>query len=218
MLLQRSGHGAVVLTEIRNVLDVGGGDTEDELFDVETDTFSRGLNMESERWCCGTAVLENSRVVVVGKYDRVNFLSASNIKSLGPAMTAGRMRCAALPVSSSRVLVMGGQHDVSSRSYLSTTAVIDRATSSPGPCINTARSLAAAVLLPEDGGVLILGGSNNARADLATTEVLDVTGDTSAAAPKLGSPCSSCAVVQLSGEHVPVIGGFSDYGPVSIYL
>merc|ERR1711957_908306 len=109
-------------------------------------------------------------------------------------------------------------HDVSSRSYLSTTAVIDRATSSPGPWIHTARSLAAAVLLPEDGGVLILGGSNNARAALATTEVLDVSGNTSAAVPKLGSPCSSWSVVQLPGDHVLVIGGFSDDGPVFIYL
>jgi len=55
---------------------------------------------------------------------------------------------------------------------------------------------------------------NNDGADLATTEVLDVSGSTSSAAPKLGIPCYSCAVVKLPGDHVPVIGGFSDDRPV----
>mmetsp|Transcript_29180 Transcript_29180/g.58042 ORF Transcript_29180/g.58042 Transcript_29180/m.58042 type:complete len:121 (+) Transcript_29180:1-363(+) len=105
----------------------------------------------------------------------------------------------------------------SSTVNLSSTEILDLTwdTSSPGPKMNTARSGASAVLLPEDGGVLVIGGEDDDGIDLATTEVLDVAGNITSAGPKLGIPRSSCTVVKLPGDRILVTGGYSKGTPVS---
>merc|ERR1740124_1655429 len=76
--------------------------------------------------------------------------------------------------------------------------------------MNTARYCASAVLLPEDGGILVIGGCNCDETDLATTEVLDVARNTSSAGPELGIPRTSCTAANLPGDRILVIGGNSD--------
>ena len=61
--------------------------------------------------------------------------------------------------------------------------------------MDTARRGASATLLPEDGGVYVIGGKDDDETDLSSTEVLDVAGNTSSAGPELGIPRSFCAAV-----------------------
>merc|ERR1740139_1854424 len=76
--------------------------------------------------------------------------------------------------------------------------------------MDIARRAALATLLPEESQVLVIGGDGIDGVDLATTEVLDVAGNTTSAGPKLGIPRSFCAAVKLPGERILVIGGHSD--------
>jgi len=76
--------------------------------------------------------------------------------------------------------------------------------------MNTARNGVSAVLLPEDGGILVIGGEDNDEEDLATTEVLDVAGNTTSAGPELSSIRSFCTAAKLPGDRILVIGGNSD--------
>merc|ERR1711957_596580 len=80
-------------------------------------------------------------------------------------------------------------------------------TSLPGPDMNVVRVNPSATLLPDDGGVLVIGGSGDDCRSLATTEVLDVAGNTTSVGPELGLSRSSCSAVKLLGDRLLVIGG-----------
>jgi len=87
----------------------------------------------------------------------------------GPQMGSARSFCAAVPVDTHHVLVVGGL--ISANTKLATTELLDVATMefAPGPAMSSARSGVAAVRLDavgEDARVLVLEGS------LSSTEVL----------------------------------------------
>merc|ERR1719469_1647002 len=138
----------------------------------------------------------------------------------GPEMSFPRYYCSAVMLHDDRVLVIGGVNNTDRN--LSTTEVLDltSVTSSPGPEMNEARSGTSAVLLPEDGGVLVMGGKGNDTRDLASTrlastEVLDVAGNTTSACPKLDTPRSFNAAITLPDDRILVIGGNNGYNEVS---
>ena len=176
-----------------------------ELYDPVTETFSPGPDMESRRCGCGTAVLEEGRVVAAGGTNGIGVLSttevlspASNTWSPGPKMASCRFGCAALPVGRHRILLIGGKRGLfDESSYLATTEVLDlaRGTSTPGPAMRCPRAFCAAVLLP-DGSVLVVGGMNGHHHSSATSEVLDLTRGTSAPGPEMTTArCGPSAVV-----------------------
>ena len=66
-----------------------------------------------------------------------------------------------------------------------------------------------AVLLPEDDKVLVIGGGNDAKKYLTTTEVLNVPANTTSAGPLLGVPRFGCAVLVLPEDRILVLGGIS---------
>ena len=80
--------------------------------------------------------------------------------------------------------------------------------------MKTSRRGASAVLLPNDGGVLVIGGEQTAGIDLTRTEVVDVAKNTTSSGPKLRTPRSYCTAVNLSENRILVIGGNSDGFPV----
>jgi len=228
MLSKRMGFGAVVLPKKRGVLVVGGfseGErlSSTELLDLKTGTFSLHPSMGSKRWYCGTAVLESGQVVVVGGSDvsinnesaglsTTEIFSTSNIWSSGPNLATGRCRCAALPLSKHRVLVIGGSSNFNAESSLSTTEIIDfsSGTSTPGPEMSCPRSFCSAVML-HDGRVLVIGGRNGTTKNLSTVEILDLTSGISSPGPKMDmARCGTSAVLLPEGGGVLVIGGQGD--------
>ena len=92
-------------------------------------------------------------------------------------------------------------------SYLATTEVLDTGTITfaPGPSMQAGRCGCAAVLLPGERRVLVVGGYDFSTC-LATTEILDIDTMTFAPGPLMSLGRSSCAVASLSGS-VLVVGG-----------
>merc|ERR1712194_693738 len=109
----------------------------------------------------------------------------TNTWSPSPNLSVGRFGCAVLTLSNNRILVLGGRSSTDyDRPALPTSEIIDleQETSAPGPGVicprysfsavilhdgrvliigpdmDTSRYGTAAILLPEDGGVLIIGG------------------------------------------------------------
>jgi len=113
MLSERFQFGAVVLPENRGVLVVGGHSEGEylastELLDLETEIFSPGPVMGTRRSYCGTAVLEDGQIVVVGGLVGTVPLSttevlnpASNSWCPGPSLASGGFGGVALPLSNS---------------------------------------------------------------------------------------------------------------------
>jgi len=215
MLSERYGFGAVVLPEQQEqgVLIAGGRSrrgeflASTEIFDLNEETFSSGPPMKSKRMGCGTVVLDDGRVVVVGGFDGTAPLSttevlnpATNTWSPGPTLASVRFRCSSLPLSNDRILVIGGCSS-------STTEVIDltSGTSTPGPEMSCQRSHCPAVML-HDGRVLVIGGMDNNTE--TTTEVLDIASGTSSPGPKMDIARRAASATLLpEGGRVLVIGG-----------
>jgi len=153
--------------------------------------------------------MADGQVVVVGGYDGTAVFSTTEVLNLtsntwspGPNMTSGRVGCAAVPLSSHQILVIGGN--------LSTTEIIDLVseTSTPGPEMSCMRKYCSAVML-HDGRVLIIGGRNRTQDSLSTTEVLNLTSGTSSPGPQMGTARQGTSATLLPEDGgVLVIGGF----------
>merc|ERR1740124_1683424 len=101
---------------------------------------------------------------------------ASNTWSPGPNLASARGGYAALPLSGSKVLVIGGVSSDDELTFLSTSEVVDLAsgTSTPGPEMSCPRAMCAAVML-HDGRVIVIGGKNSTNDSISTTEILNLT-------------------------------------------
>ena len=217
----RLGCGTAALDDGRVVL-VGGMDqivrSTTEILHPVTNTWSPGRNLSSARFGCAVVTLSDNRILVLGgsNSDYSHALSTTEIIDLeqetsapGPTMRCPRYYFSAVMLHDGRVLAIGGR---SGNECFSSTEILDltSGSSSPGPDLDEPRDGPAAVLLPEDGGVLVIGGGNDAEGDLATTEVLNVTANTASAGPELGVPRAGCAAAVLPGERILVLGGVSD--------
>ena len=114
---------------------------------------------------------------VLGKY-----------KSSKKAQKKVRFGCAALPLSNSRILLIGGKRDFSSKSYLSRTEIVDLASgmSTLGPEMSCPRYCCSDVIL-HDGRMLVIGGRSSFESSLSTTEVIGLTSGTSSPGPTMNT-------------------------------
>ena len=72
------------------------------------------------------------------------------------------------------MLVRGGMNDMESRRAKTEVLDLTRGTSSPRPAMERARAGAAVTVLPDEGGVPVIGGEHEDATDLAATKVLGV--------------------------------------------
>eukprot|EP00628_Pelagophyceae_sp_CCMP2097_P034198 CAMPEP_0184284062 /NCGR_PEP_ID=MMETSP0977-20130417/65985_1 /TAXON_ID=483370 /ORGANISM="non described non described, Strain CCMP2097" /LENGTH=546 /DNA_ID=CAMNT_0026590073 /DNA_START=1 /DNA_END=1642 /DNA_ORIENTATION=+ len=166
---------AAVVVDAQHVLVVCGRDSTGtklattELLDVATMEFAaRADHADCAQW---------RRSLVAGGYSGSEIWDTTEILDIrtmaftpGPQMGSARSYCAAVPVDTHHVLVVGGL--ISATTKLATTELLDVATMefAPGPAMSSARSGVAAVRLDaaRDARILVLGGS------LSSTEVLAV--------------------------------------------
>ena len=127
-------------------------------------------------------------------------------------MLSPRAHCAAVVLDARRVLVIGGSDGIGMCSSLATTEVLDTGTMTfaPGPSMQAQRRGCAAVLLPGERRVLVVGECVGFT-KLATTEILDIDTMTFAPGPVMSLERSWCAVVSLSGL-ILVVGGYDSGG------
>jgi len=84
---------------------------------------------------------------------------------------------------------------------------IDLAAFSTGPEMLSKRWGFEAVVLPENRGVLVVGGQDDDGKRLASTELLDMEKQTFTPGPSMGSRRSYCGTVALEDSRVVVVGG-----------
>ena len=194
------------------------------VLDLGTMVFAPGPAMAAAREGCAAVVPPGgSCALVVGGCDDENSLSTSSTELFnlgtmtfepGPQMLSPRGGCAAVVLDARRILIIGGNSDSISFGYdgtnLATTEVLDIGTMAfaPGPSMQTRRWGCAAVLLPGERCVLVIGGYDGTTHH-ATTEILDIDTMSFSPGPVMSQPRSWCAVVSLPGS-ILVVGGIGD--------
>ena len=138
---------AVVALDARRILVVGGGDVDDdsmettEVLDLGTMVFTQGPNLLSLRTGCAVVRLDAHRCLVVGgrdgrdgrdyggdNLDTTEVLDVATMTfAAGPVMGSARFKCAAVPLDSTHIIVVGGG-GVDKGTALSTTEVRPRLT------------------------------------------------------------------------------------------
>jgi len=83
---------------------------------------------------------------------------------------------------------------------------IDLATFSPGPDMLSERFGLGAVVLPENRGVLVMGGQDNDGGHLASTELFDLDSETFSPGPSMKSRRCNCAAAVMEDGRVVVVG------------
>ncbi len=153
-----------------------------ELYDPATNTFAAGPPMNADLADATATLLPNGKVLIAGGYHfsagqfekgTELYDPATDTFAAGPSMNAGRGFAVATLLPNGKVLIAGGD---GARALLSSTELYDPATDTfaaadSTPSMNSARELAAAVVLP-NSQVLIIGGNAVAtKAPLSTTEL-----------------------------------------------
>jgi len=183
MKMARTGHTATLLGN-GQVLIVGGEDQSHqftllstaELYDPASGSFSSSGSMAVDRAGHSTTLLNNGTVLVAGGLSGISFENTASAEFYDPKsgtfsatsnMTTPRQNAFAVLLQNGKVLIAGGFSIDEDGSSLFTAEVYDPVTGTftqTGSMID-ARALAAVVLL-QDGRVLVTGGS-----DLNTAEV-----------------------------------------------
>jgi hypothetical protein len=171
----RAGHTATLLQDRRVV--VIGGVTEDglistdiEIFDPTTGTSALVAQLPEPRHGHVAASLLDGTVLVAGgaTTDALTLQSAvifdpatNSVSPLAASLQTARVRASATTLLDGRVLVVGGSNGAAD---LASAEVYDRYSQSfaiAGTPMSVARQGHSAVLLPNNGGVLIVGGTSN---------------------------------------------------------
>jgi hypothetical protein len=177
MLRPRSNHSAILLST-GNVLIIGGGVADAEIFDPATKTFTAAGSTSSKSVNTAT-ILAGGRVLVTGELTS-DGSAAAPAEIYDPStgqftptgtMATPRFGCTATLLPDGTVLVAGGTMLVAGSNSATFTSVpvlnaeiYNPATGSfgPGPTMHQARSGHTATLLP-DGSVLFVGAGTSAE-------------------------------------------------------
>ncbi|HXU17948.1 MAG TPA: kelch repeat-containing protein [Terriglobales bacterium] len=171
MITARANATAVLLQDGRVLIaggdNSGGPDNTLEIYDPATVSFDFAGQLSSPRTRHAMAVLQDGRVLIVGGYDGNNPLAlsdvfdpASNAVSAGPSLATSRYGHSATTLLDGRVAVIGGTDGAND---LASAEIFDPASggfSNAGAALTTARHGHQAFLLPNNNGVLIVGGSS----------------------------------------------------------
>jgi hypothetical protein len=226
----RGYHTATLLADGR-VLITGGGRagwltdaphlSSAELFDPRTGTFSPTGSMATPREVHTATLLANGRVLIIGGME-TQIRSTASAELYDPktgtfsptgSLTAARAFHTATLLADGRVLVVGGSVAAwTSNAPLDSAEIYDPSTgrfSAAGP-MTAARTYHTATLLA-DGRVLIAGGSDGYREEIASAEIFDPrTGSFSATGPMTDGREYQTATLLADGR-VLIAGGGGDY-------
>jgi N-acetylneuraminic acid mutarotase len=167
------------------VLVAGWAGATTEIYDPLTNTWSYTGNIHSSTLTGAImAPLPDGRVLLAGGYNGSDSVTrtevydpSTGVWSIVDDMTFPRHNFAATTLQDGRILVVGGQSDTTSLTYLSSAEIFDPATN----LWTTTASLAAPRAVPRaitlaDGSVLLAGGIDNAG-NLAVAEIYEVADD-----------------------------------------
>ena len=221
MTSARANATAVLLQDGRVL--VAGGDNAGapnnsiEIFDSSSGTFSFAGTMSDSRTQQAMAVLQDGRVLIVGGTDGTNPLSSSDIYdpssgdvSAGPNLATPRYAASATTLLNGDVAVVGGAGSDGNggTADIASIEIFDSSSGafkSAGASLATAREGHQAFLLPNNNGVLVVGGSSGgtaqASSELLMPQVSTSNGAWSYAVSATGSLNSARAVASGSANQ-----------------
>ena len=223
MLERRVGHAAIAGPD-GSVLILGGfGETgvtaTTEVYDPTAERFRSGPALMVPRAGATVAALEDGTVLVAGGFDGREALASAELvdpaagKSQATgAMLVARASQAGATLADGRVLVTGGSSGQAGGPVHATAEVYDPGTRTWSATQEmTTRRHKHAVVLLEDGRVLVAGGSDerDGRGVYRSAEIYDPGTGTFAATPEMALPRYKFldAVVRLADGRVLIAGG-----------
>ena len=196
---------------------IAGGDGSIEIFDPTGGEPSTAITLGAVREGAAIAALRDGRIVVAGgSIGGVAQASADIVDTKTGVvatvpLTGPRTGATATATVDGRVLIAGGSDGAN---VLTTTEILDETgNASSGPALTVARADHQAYLLPNNGGVLLVGGSAGASPEV----VIPWTGAV-VETPAVGEPRTKTAGGGVADGALAVAGGSTAGGAMSAAL
>lgn len=211
-------HHTATLLDDGHVLIVGGDQNNEpsattEIFDPQNRAFTVGAKLPAVRTRHAAAILPNHHVLITGGWDGQNALATTDIFDpeansvrAGPPLQFPRFNHTATELINGDVLIAGGTNGTIERDAAER-FVAERGELVPSGTMTVARHAHLALRLPDNSGVLLVGGLSGGQAVLAADMYLPASGQFQATGATTAAHSRGVLSEALTRGVVVVAGG-----------